>query len=233
MQKPPEIQVARRVRAQRTALKLTQEEPAAELEKIAREPGTLEALRLAHARALERFWRQHSAPEALTIDVDATLITTHSEKERAAGNYKGGFGFHPLQAYADKTREALGGVLRAGNAGSNTVDCVWVCGTTGSRSGCRVKVRGRWWGRAVRGGDRWAWLLCLRGRWVGVCSRQAACQAAAAAIWCLWSLRRLWVAVIRRHSESAADRPRRWNWLIRRLCLVCAKTGSTIAFRCR
>ena len=37
-------------------------------------------------------------------------------------------------------------------------------------------------------------------------------QAAATAIWCLWSLRRLWVAVISRHSESAADRPRRWNW---------------------
>jgi hypothetical protein len=30
----------------------------------------------------------------LTIDVDATLITAHSEKERAAGNYKGGYGFH-------------------------------------------------------------------------------------------------------------------------------------------
>jgi hypothetical protein len=28
-------------------------------------------------------------PERLTIDVDATLITTHSEKEHAAGNYKG------------------------------------------------------------------------------------------------------------------------------------------------
>lgn len=90
------------------------------VEKIAREPGALEAVRCAHARARERFWKQHGAPESLTIDVDATLITTHSEKERAAGTYKGGFGFHPLQAYADETREALGGVLRAGNAGANT-----------------------------------------------------------------------------------------------------------------
>jgi len=56
----------------------------------------------------------------LTIDVDATLITAHSEKEQAAGNYKGGYGFHPLMAYADQTREALGGMLRPGNAGSNT-----------------------------------------------------------------------------------------------------------------
>jgi hypothetical protein len=90
------------------------------IEKIASEPGMLEALRRAHATARERFWEQHGAPESLTIDVDATLVTVHSEKENAAGNYKGGFGFHPLQAYADETREVLGGVLRAGNAGSNT-----------------------------------------------------------------------------------------------------------------
>jgi hypothetical protein len=92
------------------------------IEKIAREPGALEALRVAHARARERFWEQHGAPGSLTIDVDATLITAHSEKEKATGNYKGGFGFHPLTAYADETREALGGVLRAGNAGSNTTE---------------------------------------------------------------------------------------------------------------
>jgi Transposase DDE domain group 1 len=92
------------------------------IEKIAREPGMLEVLRRAHARAREHFWEQHGAPEHLTIDVDATLVTVHSEKEKAAGNYKGGFGFHPLAAYADETREALGGVLRAGNAGSNTTE---------------------------------------------------------------------------------------------------------------
>jgi hypothetical protein len=56
----------------------------------------------------------------LTIDVDATLISSHSEKELAAGNYKGGYGFHPLMAYADQTREALGAILRPGNAGANT-----------------------------------------------------------------------------------------------------------------
>ena len=56
----------------------------------------------------------------MTIDVDATLITAHSEKEQAAGNYKHGYGFHPLGAYADETREALAMLLRPGNAGSNT-----------------------------------------------------------------------------------------------------------------
>jgi hypothetical protein len=77
-------------------------------------------LRAAHARARERFWKLHGAPERLTIDLDATLITAHSEKAQAAGNYKGGFGFFPLMAYADETREALGAVLRPGNAGANT-----------------------------------------------------------------------------------------------------------------
>ena len=91
------------------------------IDRIASEPELLEALRAAHAVARERFWDQHRAPERLTIDLDATLITAHSEKERAAGNYQGGFGFHPLLGYADETREALGGVLRPGNAGANTV----------------------------------------------------------------------------------------------------------------
>ncbi|MDQ3720877.1 MAG: transposase [Actinomycetota bacterium] len=50
----------------------------------------------------------------------ATLIESHSKKQGAAGNFKGGFGHHPLLAYLDQTGEALGGQLRAGNAGANT-----------------------------------------------------------------------------------------------------------------
>jgi Transposase DDE domain group 1 len=90
------------------------------IDRIASEPGLLDGIRAAHARARERFWKVEGAPERLTIDIDATLITTHSEKEKAAGNYKGGYGFFPLQAYADQTREALGAMLRPGNAGANT-----------------------------------------------------------------------------------------------------------------
>jgi hypothetical protein len=90
------------------------------IDRIASEPGLLDALRAAHARARARFWKLHGAPERLTIDIDATLVTAHSEKEGAAGTYKGGYGFHPLMAYADETREALGGLLRPGNAGANT-----------------------------------------------------------------------------------------------------------------
>jgi hypothetical protein len=90
------------------------------VDRVASEPDLLDGLREAHARARERFWRLHGAPESLTIDVDATLITAHSEKEGATGNYKGGYGFHPLHAYADETREALAARLRPGNAGANT-----------------------------------------------------------------------------------------------------------------
>jgi hypothetical protein len=56
----------------------------------------------------------------LVIDVDATLVTAHSEKEGAAPTFKGGFGFHPLLAWCDNTDEALAGLLRPGNAGANT-----------------------------------------------------------------------------------------------------------------
>jgi hypothetical protein len=58
-------------------------------------------------------------------------------------------------------------------------------------------------------------------------------QAPAVAIWWLWSLSRLWVAVINRHSARAADLPRRWKRSIRRLNFVCPNTGSIIAWRLR
>jgi hypothetical protein len=54
------------------------------IEKIGSDPDLIDALRSAHAAARERFWDLHGAPESLTIDVDATLVTAHSEKEDAA-----------------------------------------------------------------------------------------------------------------------------------------------------
>ena len=56
----------------------------------------------------------------MVIDLDATLVTAHSDKEGARGNFKGGFGYHPLGAWLDNTGEARAAVLRPGNAGSNT-----------------------------------------------------------------------------------------------------------------
>jgi hypothetical protein len=88
--------------------------------RIASDPAGLDRLRAAHARARACVWKLAGAPEHLTIDLDATLIASHSEKEGAAGNFKGGYGFHPILAYADQTGEALAGELRPGNAGANT-----------------------------------------------------------------------------------------------------------------
>jgi Transposase DDE domain group 1 len=56
----------------------------------------------------------------LVIDEDATIVIAHSEKEQAAATFKHSFGFHPVLAFCDNTNEALAGMLRPGNAGSNT-----------------------------------------------------------------------------------------------------------------
>ncbi len=64
------------------------------------------------------------AAAPLIIDLDATLVTAHSDKENAAPTFKRGFGFHPLWAFVDHgpagTGEPLAVLLRPGNAGSNT-----------------------------------------------------------------------------------------------------------------
>jgi hypothetical protein len=57
--------------------------------------------------------------EVVVLDVDATLVAAHSEKEHAAATFKGGFGFHPLGVWCDNTQELLAVTLRPGNAGSN------------------------------------------------------------------------------------------------------------------
>ncbi|MGW3150323.1 IS1380 family transposase [Streptomyces sp. NPDC001177] len=94
----------------------------------------LAGLRFARATAREVAWLQAAEtgtgiPAAraggrdlpgLVLDLDATLVTCHSEKEQAAATYKRGFGYHPLLCFLDNTGEALAGMLRPGNAGANT-----------------------------------------------------------------------------------------------------------------
>ena len=80
----------------------------------------LSRMRAARAAARARAWGLGLAPQRLILDIDATLLTAHSEKEGAAGTYKGGFGFHPLLCFEAATGEALAGVLRPGCAGANT-----------------------------------------------------------------------------------------------------------------
>jgi hypothetical protein len=91
----------------------------------------------------------------LVIDLDATLVTAHSDKENARPTYKHGYNFHPLTAFVDHgavgTGEPLAIQLRAGNAGSNTaVDHIEVIRQalrqlpgyrTGTRPGRKVLVR--------------------------------------------------------------------------------------------
>ncbi|MGH3100080.1 MAG: IS1380 family transposase, partial [Thermoleophilia bacterium] len=67
-----------------------------------------------------RAWAAGAAPEEVVLDFDATAITAHSDKELAAGHYKGGFGFHPLLVSCG--REVLAAILRPGNAGANNAD---------------------------------------------------------------------------------------------------------------
>lgn len=80
----------------------------------------LERIATARAAARQKVWAAGADPGFYVIDFDGTLITAHSEKQGAAPTYKRGFGHHPLLAFLDATGEALGGILRPGNAGSNT-----------------------------------------------------------------------------------------------------------------
>ena len=96
-------------------------------------PAVLKAIDTARAAAREQAWPlvgRHApdhgtdAKRPLVNDLDATLVTSHSEKENAAPTFKRGYGFHALCAFGDHgpdgTGEALAILLRPGNAGSNT-----------------------------------------------------------------------------------------------------------------
>jgi hypothetical protein len=62
------------------------------------------------------------------LDIDASLVEIHSEnKDGAAPNFKGGYGFHPVFCFSDATGEALAGELRPGNAAANdTLDLLGI-----------------------------------------------------------------------------------------------------------
>ncbi len=114
----------------------------------------------ARAAARSRVWaaagthapdHEADARQPLVVDVDATLVTSHSEKENARPTFKKGFGFHPLCAFVDHgaagTGEPLAIRLRPGNAGSNTAaDHIEVITAAlrqlpGARRGKQVLVR--------------------------------------------------------------------------------------------
>jgi Transposase DDE domain group 1 len=80
----------------------------------------LAAIGAARRAARARAWAAGARPSTITLDFDAQLVESHTDKEGAAAHFKGGFGFHPLHCFLDETGEQLAALLRAGNAGSNT-----------------------------------------------------------------------------------------------------------------
>jgi hypothetical protein len=93
-------------------------------------PRALKAIRAARAAARQRAWELagDAAPGAgggpVTVDIDATIVTSCSDKEQATPTWKKTYGHHPLTVFADHgpagSGEPLAIMLRAGNAGSNT-----------------------------------------------------------------------------------------------------------------
>jgi hypothetical protein len=127
-------------------------------------PAALAAINTARAAARARAWAlagtaspDHGADATtpVIVDLDATLVTAHSDKEGAAATFKRGYGFHPLWSFVDHGQdgsgEPLAFLLRPGNAGSNTAaDHITVtkaalaqlpCHRPGTRPGRRVLVR--------------------------------------------------------------------------------------------
>jgi hypothetical protein len=84
-------------------------------------------LRTGRGAAREAAWAAGAAPDLrapLMVDIDATILIAHSDKADAAPTWKRTFGFHPLLCFLDRPEiasgEALAGMFRPGNAGSNT-----------------------------------------------------------------------------------------------------------------
>jgi hypothetical protein len=89
----------------------------------------LTAIRSARAEARKRVWQLAGASSPDTtgqviVYLDGVLVLAHSQKQDAAATWKKTFGHHPLMAFVDHgsggSGEPVAGLLRPGNAGSNT-----------------------------------------------------------------------------------------------------------------
>jgi hypothetical protein len=95
----------------------------------ARGKRALTALQQARAHVREHVWALagDAAPDAggqVVVDLDGVLVIAHSDKQDAAATWKKTYGHHPLMGFVDHgsggTGEPVAGLLRPGNAGSNT-----------------------------------------------------------------------------------------------------------------
>jgi len=107
-------------------------------------PAALKAIDTARAAARQQAWQlagQHApdhgsdAKHPLIIDLDATLVTAHSEKENAAPTFKRGFGFHPLCAFGDHGPDGTGEPLASAKPLSDRPDAL--CARTRRRQARR------------------------------------------------------------------------------------------------
>lgn len=103
--------------------------------RISKHPGAFDyAFATMHRQVRAKLWAaagkrnpaiRASRTNPLTIDIDASLVNVHSDKEGAKGNYKGGYGYSPMIAMADYgktngTGEVLAVRLRPGNKAANS-----------------------------------------------------------------------------------------------------------------
>ncbi len=86
-------------------------------------------LRAGRAEARARAWASGAAPdlsEEIVLDIDATIVIAHSEKELATATWKHTFGHRPLVCFLDRPEipsEALASILREGRARSTPHAC--------------------------------------------------------------------------------------------------------------
>src|SRR3954452_4736770 len=86
-------------------------------------PAAMKRVQTARARVRRHVWAQLTNSdtglpvskvagtdlgEVVVLDVDATIVVAHSEKEQASPTFKKTFGFHPLAVWCDNTTEFLG-----------------------------------------------------------------------------------------------------------------------------
>lgn len=91
-------------------------------------PGRRNKIAAARARVRRHVWAQlpggipaskvagTDLADVIVLEIDATSVIAHSQKENAAATFKRPFGYHPIGVWCDNTSEFLAAKLQAGNA---------------------------------------------------------------------------------------------------------------------
>ena len=155
------------------------------------DPGAaIAAIRRARAAARAAVWQLSSPVPAageVVVDLDATLIGAHSDKEGATPNFKRGYGFHPMMAFVDHgaggTGEPLAAMLRPGRANaSDAADQIAVLDAALAQLPEAVRPRVLVRGDTGSGVKYFLWHIHHVGLsyWVGVYGRQPVLEGLAA-----------------------------------------------------